>query len=575
MTRPMITKKLIGFHLLVLCLLIVCAFFNAQHGSFKMDDHDTFKDPKIINPSYLKYNWIPEPNRYLKVSVASEESSYRPVTNSILAIMYQSFKNQTVYYHVISLLLLIMASSFFYGLMVLLSKEGTLAFLSAALFALHPINGLAVNYVVAYAYVLQFAVAMICMFSFARSLDSNRPQVTIGVSIVFYLMAMGVHETSMVLPIYLFCMAWLVGRKNFLQSFLRTLPFFVILTSYLVFRLHYASLKSGVLEKFSDFHMSVVQFLATYVKLVAWYLSQLFFPDGVVLMWACQIVEDHIYLWLLLGIALIAVGLIGLIKFGRSLYSWAIVIFAVGFVPIMGACLFRPTTGLVMEPHWMFIAGTGFFILLAEALRQVIAYKQWIGIILIAFLMTGYIRLTHLYNELWRDEKTYCLYWLAKVPSFKTTEFYLAYAFMLDKQYGHARHYLNSAKEGVFNDWQIYANLGFMDSEEGRYDGAVENYKTALVFNPNAAEVYNNLALVYEEMGKLQEAVRSNQEALSLNRMLVEPRLNLARIALVNHDFKTAEKLYQENLTIFPQESRSLQLFLMAILDSGDIARAE
>jgi len=191
----MISKKIICIHLCVLALIVCCVFFNAIHSSFKMDDHDTFKDPKIINTNYFKYNWYPEPNRYLNLSIASEESSYRPVTNSILSIQYHYFKRNVELYHYVSISLFFVGGALVYFFVYMFSKDTLLALLSAVLFTVHPINGLAVNYVVASAYVYQLIMNLAVLVLFLRSIDSQKGGVAWGISLVFFVLSLGVHET--------------------------------------------------------------------------------------------------------------------------------------------------------------------------------------------------------------------------------------------------------------------------------------------------------------------------------------------------------------------------------------------
>ncbi len=571
----MISKQLVATHLILLALLVGCTFFNAVHSSFKMDDHDFFKDPKITNPKYFNYNWLPEPNRYLKLSVASEESSYRPVTNSALSILYHQFGTHVESYHRANIFLFFLGCSLLYVFVLLLSGSGILAFLTASLFIVHPINGLAVNYVVASAYAYQLIFNMLCLISFVLAFKLKNQWLPLFLSGVFFLISLGVHETSIILPVYLLGIAWLLGKGNLRVWFLKTLPFFFMLFSFLVFRMEHASLKTGVLQKFADFQMSLGQFLATFFKLIAWYLSQLIVPDGVVLMWSSKVITYQLWGWITAGVLFLGLAVLIIKKCGRSVQSWACASFVVGFLPIMAACLFRPTTGLVMEPHWMFLPSIGFFILYASLLNRILEWKKWIGIFLTASLLAGFVSLSHIYNDLWKDEQTYCHYWLKKVPSFKTTEFFLAYAYMQEKKYDQARYFLLNAREGIFSDWQIYGNLGLMDYEQGKLEEALENYKTALKINPASGEIYNNLAVALEKIGKQKEAVAANEQALRLNQFMVEPRLNLARVALANKDVDTALRLYKENLLIFPYDKRTLHLLFTALMDAGNNQEAE
>jgi tetratricopeptide (TPR) repeat protein len=96
-----------------------------------------------------------------------------------------------------------------------------------------------------------------------------------------------------------------------------------------------------------------------------------------------------------------------------------------------------------------------------------------------------------------------------------------------------------------------------------------------LAINPSAPEVYNNLGLAYEYTGHPDQAIEANKKVLSLNKFLLEPRLNLARIALSQGDLKTAVDLYSENLKIAPYERRSFELLLTARIDAGQLQEAQ
>jgi|CXWL01.1.fsa_nt_gi tetratricopeptide (TPR) repeat protein len=571
----MISGRLVFLHLVLLAFIIGVTFFNAFHSSFKMDDHDFFKDPKIRNPEYLIYNWIPESDRYLHLSKASQESSYRPVTNTVLAFLYHKFSDHIQAYHVVNIILFFIGCSFLYWFVLSLCGDAVLAFLTAVLFAVHPINGLAVNYIVASAYAYQLIFAMLSMIFFVRSYQKEKYIFAGVLSLLFFLISLGVHETSMIIPLYMLGIVWYINRESWISGLRRVSPFFVVLAVYIFFRMKYASLKTGVLEKYFDFHMSIVQYLASFIKLISWYLSQLIVPDGIVLMWSTKVVSDDRWGWIVVGIGLVSVSFWFIRRSGRSIQSLALILFMTGLLPILGACLFRPTTGLIMEPHWMFFPAIGFFIVLAWILVRLIRWNQWIGLILCVCLLLGLVRISHLYNDIWSSDQTYCYYWREKAPAFKTTEFFLAYALIKDKQYDQARKFLLDAREGIFSDWQIYANLGVMDFEERNYDSAIGNYQKALSFNPSAPEVYNNLGLIYEYTGHLDQAIEAHRKVIELNRFLLEPRLNLARIALSQGDFKTAVELYAENLKIAPYERRSFELLVAAYLDADHLDEAQ
>ena len=59
--------------------------------------------------------------------------------------------------------------------------------------------------------------------------------------------------------------------------------------------------------------------------------------------------------------------------------------------------------------------------------------------------------------------------------------------------------------------------LGFANSELGRYDNAIVAYREALRINPEFAEAWNNLGFTYNNIGRHDDAIAAFREALRIN----------------------------------------------------------
>jgi len=78
--------------------------------------------------------------------------------------------------------------------------------------------------------------------------------------------------------------------------------------------------------------------------------------------------------------------------------------------------------------------------------------------------------------------------------------------------------------------WPAYNNLGNVLSDTGQQQEAMEQYKKALILNPNYPEAHNNLGIIFARMGRLPEAIDQFEQALKLCPTLESAQDNLAKV---------------------------------------------
>jgi tetratricopeptide (TPR) repeat protein len=230
--------------------------------------------------------------------------------------------------------------------------------------------------------------------------------------------------------------------------------------------------------------------------------------------------------------------------------------------------------GLIIEPHWFFVSSAGFFVLTALLLNNLRRFspKTWwiVPVALIIFL--GWQ--TRNYNTLWKDQKTYCRYWLSLSPKNHGPNFWLAHAYLQDQDYAQARIYFNRAFVNGFIDWQVYANLGLIENALGNREEAVAYFQKALEVNPSSGVVYNNLGTIAVDQGRVDRAVMFFMKAVDLNPYLMEPRLNLADIYATQGKTAEAISLIEKNLAINSADRRGRRLLLELYLASEEKQKA-
>ena len=147
----------------------------------------------------------------------------------------------------------------------------------------------------------------------------------------------------------------------------------------------------------------------------------------------------------------------------------------------------RPDVGALIEPHWFIFSSIGFFILAAYFFLIILDRMKKAGLVLLFMVIFAWGAVSHAYNQLWADQKTYALYWSQQAPNLKLAYFYLADAYQREGSFKESRKYYRLALTDDPSDLEIYNNLGVMDAKEGNWKEAELNYRKALKIDPFSA----------------------------------------------------------------------------------------
>ena len=89
----------------------------------------------------------------------------------------------------------------------------------------------------------------------------------------------------------------------------------------------------------------------------------------------------------------------------------------------------------------------------------------------------------------------------------------------------------------------LYQNLGVLNQEAGRAEGAIAYYAQALKLRPNAPTARRNLARLYLQTGRLDDAAREFGELLKYVPSDLEAQINLGSVLLVQGESAQAVSL--------------------------------
>ena len=354
-----------------------------------------------------------------------------------------------------------------------------------------------------------------------------------------------------VFPGYVFLIAFYLRKNSFKESLKLISPYVAIVVVLIVFRLCIKSPAAGVpgLLKFPQ--VDFFTYTSSFSRLIFWYLTKLIVPRGIVLIWGITPVKEGVILnnLFLIGLVLSVAYLIK--RWHRDLKSFALLWFLSGFLPVGILCFIYPSIGLIIEPHWFFVSSVGGFLLLSEGLEKLPNHlpKIWQTAIIVGLIF--FLGFTSIgYTRLWKDQKTYCRYWISLVPQHRRINFWLGSEYLKERNYEQAQWYFKQALVNGFNDWQVYSNLGSIEYGQKNFELAINYFKKALNLNPDSGLIFYDLGLIYRDQNEQKKAEEAFRKAIMLDPYLLPSRLNLAWMYRSQNKIKEAIGLCEENLRI-------------------------
>ena len=505
---------------LILLLVGLITFLNSFDNAFLMDDFPMLVGNLSIGaPDFLQL----DPS-------AKTQVYFRPVTHFLNLITFSLFGQNPFGYHFVNLILFVSAGFVFFLLIEKVSANRWVAFWSALLFVVHPINGVCINYKNATGdpfFALALGLALLHAMEGADTNSWNEKILTM----IWLSMALLCHEIAFAFPLYLAGLLYFSGRYSFRNIVRACFYPTILLIGYFLFRLQFASLGKAVLIQGAAMSFSFSSFLSDIGQIAFWYLSKLVIMKDIVLIWDVPSGGSNIF-----GIIfIIFIGASGaaviFLRKRNPLAALGLTWFWIGFIPVLFASFSRPWFGVIVEPFWLVISSLGSFLFAASIFNKVFGKH----IVLLTIALFFYLAMIILpaawrYNDLWGNSIAYCEYWKTISPRNFFPRFWLAYSLIDEKEYLRARDVLTDLVDGGLRYEWTYGNLGIAEYHLNNYKAAEDAFVRALRFNSQRGDTYYYLGMVFAATGEIKKAEQSFETALRLSPELVDTKKQLESI---------------------------------------------
>jgi len=468
----------------LLLLAAALVAFGASLGSgFHFDDYAIFPDPALTSP----WGWL---------GIWSLRQT-RPLTYLTFWLNYQVGGQDPLGYHLLNLALHLGAVMLLYECLRRLMPE-TAAVVAAALFAVHPIQAEAVNYVWARSIVL---AALLCFASLLAWTEGRT-----WVAVAWFAAALLAKEECATFPLVLLMLPPL-DRKR-----LAAIAAMMGLSVAAAERVIYATAvtpgaPAGLQAGITPWHYFLAQ-----GPVILRYLRLLIVPYGFTI--DPDIRVPAVWLGLLASLAVGAIAAIAW-RYARTERAWLLA----GLILLIPSSSIFPAADLAADrrmylPLLGFAAAAG--LLLDRVKPRALAPAAIVALAVVSIVRTQ-VWMTD--ESLWREA-------VDRAPDKVRPKIQLARALPAAK----ALELLSQARDLAPHDPAVAAELGKTLLAEGQPAAALPEFGRALALDPRDARNFNNRGVALAALGQTEAARADFEHALRMDPNLAEARQNLLKI---------------------------------------------
>lgn len=484
---------------------------------------------------------------------------YRPVLMGSFAFDYHLWGADPFGYHISNILIHLGNALLVYGLIRLIFRREFLAFLTAMLFVLHPVQTEAVTYISGRGDPLAAFFCLLSLYFFIAYTDFGgyRRRLYFGASVLSFLLAIFSKESAAIFPLALifyeacFRRDGLKGKRSAKYA-----AYFAILLIYGIIRYFVLldvkdTMMVGKFLSLSNRFCLVPPIIVIYLKLLLWPVG-LHMERSDFLFDRPHFFLDHRVIFTL-SLLIVLAAVVWLARKRRREVFFGFGWFALMLLPFLNII---PINAFIAE-HWLYFPSIGFFLLISSLLISLFRFgsiKLCIAsLIIIILAMSG--TLTIRQNYVWRNPVAFYRYTLKFSPRSTRLRVNLGAEYFKLGLYKDAETELREAlavePAGIYS-YSGYINLGSALYWQGEKKEAFEAYGKAIKLNPGSSLGYWYMANILSVDGQTKKSIWFYRKAAELTPSNASYWLTLGNVYTKNKEFTEAVEAYKKALSAYP-----------------------
>ncbi len=506
-----------GAALLIVALTFI-AYLPALRGDFIWDDDAHVTRPELRTAHGLYRIWFD----------VGATQQYYPLLHSAFWFQHKLWGDSPVGYHFVNIALHAIAAVLVMRILNdLLSAKGvswamSAAFLTAAVFALHPVHVESVAWITELKNTLSAVFYLSAMGCYLR-FDRTRGRGAYVLSAALFVMGLLTKTVTATLPAALLVIFWWQrGRISWRRDVIPLLPWFVAGAAAGLFTAWVERDLIGA--KGQAFELSAVERMLLAGRIVWFYLYKLVWPAELVFIYPRWTIDPAVWWQWLFPSTLVGLLAALLAIRRRTRAPLAAMLFFIGSLfPVLGFFNVYPFLFSFVADHFQYLPSLGVIALVCSAAAAGLSRLPWpaarFGLLLLVPLVLGVQ--SYLQSKMYADVQTLYTTTIERNPA----------------------------------AWMAYNNLGVVLKKDDRLDEAIEHYRIAIELRPDYPEAHNNLGIAFSEAGRTPEAIAAFREALRLRPANPEALGNLAAALTRVGRYQEAVDCLQQALRLDPENA--------------------
>ncbi len=533
-----------------------------------------YDDVAVIVQNNLVKNIARIPTYFTKPVISTAygfEKGYRPLVMASFNMNYALGGLNVIGYHAVNIFFHTANALLAYILIITIlgitksNNKYLVALFASLLFAAHPMNTEAVNYVWQRSELMAGFFYLLAVILFLKRILLKKPGLFL-LSMISFILALLSKEIAVTIPLIMIILDWYLlsdfKKEKFFGNIRRYhLWSLAILVIYTLFRLF----NQGVVDELvSSSKVTPYSYLLTQFSAVVKYLKLLILPCGLSVNHELLAAESFLNINVLLSLGILtAIILISVVL--RKKLRLVSLFMAWFFIILIPTSSILPLK-ILMNEHRVYLSGIGLFVILAISALKNVNKKRQVNILTMVFIMIITVLALTSYNRnadwkngvtLWSDAlrvnpdsvvslnnrgKSYYLlgFYDKAIDDFSRVielkpDYALTYnnrgaAYLSKGLTDRAIADFSMSIKGNPGDIGSYVNLAIIYQNKGMYAEALSVINKARDIDDKVPALYNVLGITYARMGKYEEAVKEFSKGLSLNPGDTEIKRNLTKI---------------------------------------------
>jgi Tfp pilus assembly protein PilF len=532
---------------LFLFLLVFCSYSNNYRASWHFDDYPNIVDNPRIHIEDFKVKSFKGAlfARYDKGQYLGR-SLYRPVPMLTFALNWYIGKNNVVGYHIVNNAIHLITTFFLFltVLNLLISpnlkgkyqgNETAIAFISAILWAVNPIQVQAITYIIQRMALLAAMFYIIGIYFYIKtrlSPTNNKRYFFIAGCLLSFILALGSKENTVTFPIAVAIIEILffqdLNDRNIKTKVTAVVMISSLLLAAFLTILYVKGYIGHILKAYENRMFTLMERLMTEPRIIVYYLSQIFYPIASRFSFVHDInISTSLFKpWTTLPAIIAIISLLG-IGFSqakkRPILTLAIFFFFLNHI-IESTII---PLELIFE-HRNYLPSFFLFFPISTGLIWLIDYykkkNSFIHIFLVVFIagvIFSFCVGTIIRNKAWATEKTFWEDCITKAPGMARPYHNLAnYHYQkMGKMKESMEFYETALTKKYLSSKTGHAltlnNMATIYYDYADYERSISFFSKALEIKPNYLDALYNITRVYVRVGRFSEALESADKLLS------------------------------------------------------------